>query len=159
QEGGEGACESANKLWNAEHPSAAATPARASLIARGVPLPPPASLRFHPETPMPGNSRHPALVASVVDPVTGTFLALHRIALRPDGSGKADIVPDKATLGSSRGGAVVFGQLGDVVVEGEGIETVLSAVECGASGIATLSASTLGRVPLPKAVTRGIILG
>src|SRR5262249_31623541 len=141
------------------HPIAADTPARAYLIARGVTLPPPASLRFHPETPMPGNSRHPALVASVVDPVTGTFLAVHRIALRPDGSGKADIETKKATLGSSRGGAVVFGQLGDVIVEGEGVETALSAVEGGASGIATLSASTLGRVPLPKGVMRVIILG
>src|SRR5262249_51809489 len=63
------------------------------------------------------------------------------------------------TGGCAGGGAVVCGQLGDVVVEGEGIETVWSAVECGASGIATLSASTLGRVPLPKAVTRVIILG
>jgi hypothetical protein len=156
---GDGAREFAHKLWAAARPIATDTPARAYLIARGITLPPPASLRFHPETPMPGNSRHPALVASVADPVTGTFLALHRIALRPDGSGKADMEPAKATVASSGGGAVVFGQLVEVVVEGEGIETVLSAVEAGAVGIATLSASTLGRVPLPKAVTRVIILG
>ena len=46
-----------------------------------------------------------------------------------------------------------------VIAEGEGVETVLSAVEVGASAIATLSASLLGRVPLPKAVTGVIILG
>jgi hypothetical protein len=159
QQEGAGEREFAKRRWDAARPAGSDTPVGAYLRSRGIASPPPLSVRFHPETPMPGGSRHPALLAAITDPLSGEFLALHRIALRPDGSDKADIEPAKATLGSSRGGAVVFGRLGDGVVEGEGVETVLSAVEAGAAGIATLSASTLGRVPLPKAVTRVIILG
>jgi hypothetical protein len=158
QQEGDGAHESARRMWDAARP-AIDTLASVYLRGRSIASPPPPSVRFHPETPMPGGSRHPALLAAVTDPMSGEFLALHRIALRPDGSGKAEIEAKKATLGSSRGGAVVFGRLEDVIAEGEGVETVLSAVEVGASAIATLSASSLGRVPLPKAVTGVIILG
>src|SRR5262249_49768051 len=158
QQEGDGAREFARRMWDAAR-LVTNTLASVYLRSRSIASPPPPSVRFHPETPMPGGSRHPALLAAVTDPVSGEFFALHRIALRKDGSGKAEIEPKKATLGSSRGGAVVFGRLEGVIAEGEGVETVLSAVEVGASAIATLSASLLGRVPLPKAVTGVIILG
>src|SRR4029077_5804315 len=80
----------------------------------------------------------------------------------PDGH-KADTEPVKATLGASAGGAVMIGDLaqGETAIEGEGIETVLSATNAGDAlpGIATLSNSTLGRAPLPKNITAVIVLG
>ena len=58
----------------------------------------------------------------------------------------------KASLGSTAGGAIVLGDLDahDTIIEGEGLETVLSMVEVtGYPGIATLSAGTLGKPALP----------
>jgi hypothetical protein len=102
---------------------------------------------------MPGdNGRHPCLVARVIVPATGEFLGIQRIALRSDGQEKAEILVPKASIGPTKGGAVVFGKLevGTEILEGEGVETVLSAVQAtGLPGIATLSASTLGKPALP----------
>ncbi|KUO66706.1 MAG: hypothetical protein APF80_06930 [Alphaproteobacteria bacterium BRH_c36] len=102
---------------------------------------------------MPGGTSHPALIAKVANPVTGEFLAIQRTALLEDGTGKAGIKKNKAALGSTAGGAVVFGDLydGRAILEGEGIETVLSACQAtGLPGIATLSDGTLGKPQLPK---------
>lgn len=123
--------------------------------ARGIAPPWPSSLGFHPRCPR--GSREaplPALVAAVTVPTTGGFRAVHRIYLRPDGRGKADLPRDeqKRTLGPSSCAAVVLGDLavGAAIVEGEGIETVLTVcVALGLPGVATLSLSALGRAPLP----------
>jgi hypothetical protein len=56
--------------------------------------------------------------------------AVHRTWLRPDGSGKAAVEPNKAMLGGVHGGAVrLLGGQGPLVVT-EGIETALS-LACG----------------------------
>jgi hypothetical protein len=150
----------AARLWRSAQP-AAGTPAEAYLHHRGILGPLPSSLRFSAAVPMPGGSRHPAMLAEITDPVTGEFLALQRTALTPEGR-KADIEPQKATIGSSAGGAVVIGDLSraEFVAEGEGVETVLSATSvCDLAGIATLSSSTIGCVPLPQSTTSVVILG
>jgi hypothetical protein len=151
----------AARLWREARPIAG-TPAELYLCQRGMKGELPSSLRFSPAVTMPCGSRHPAMLAAITDPVTGEFLALQRTALTPDGR-KASIEPAKATLGSSAGGAVVIGELakGETLVEGEGIETVLSATNAVSAlpGIATLSSGTLGRVPLPENLTTIIILG
>jgi hypothetical protein len=138
------------------------TAAEHYLRQRGIKGELPSSLRYSPAVRMPSGSRHPAMLAAITDPVTGEFLALQRTALTPDGR-KADIDPVKATVGSSANGAVVIGDLtkGETVIEGEGVETVLSGTSAmaGLPGIATLSGGTLGRVPLPKSLTTIIILG
>lgn len=138
-------------LWQ-RAAAAAGTPVEAYLKTRGITVDLPASLRFCPDVKMPGGSQHPAMVAAITDPVSGQFLAVQRTALRPDGSAKADIQIAKASLGPSAGGAVVMGDLATAgpIIEGEGIETVLSAVMAtGLAGAATLSLSTLGKPALP----------
>jgi hypothetical protein len=106
QQEGDGAREFAKRRWDAARPAGSDTLVGAYLRSRGIASPPPPSVRFHPVAAMPGGSRHPALLACVTNPISGEFLAVHRIALRADGSGKADVSPARATLGSSRGGAV-----------------------------------------------------
>ena len=90
---------------------------------------------------MPIGGEHPCILAAVVEPLTGKLLAVQRTALKADGTDKAEIDPAKASLGRTSGGAIVFGDLtvDGPIVEGEGLETVLSVVEAtGLAGIATL---------------------
>lgn len=64
------------------------------------------TLRFHPSV-LHGASgqRLPAMLAQIRGP-KGQPLGLHRTFLKPDGSGKADVEPQKMMLGPSSGGAV-----------------------------------------------------
>ncbi|WP_210526611.1 DUF7146 domain-containing protein [Rubellimicrobium arenae] len=126
------------------------TPAETYLRARGITCALPPSLRFHPEAWHPSARRWPAMVALVEG---GDGPAVHRTYLRPDGSGKADVEPTKAMLGSVRGGAVrLAGGPGPLVVA-EGIETALSLASGLLRGPATvwaaLSASGFTSLRLP----------
>lgn len=149
---------SARRIWDDALPLAGDTAAAAYLtIARGLPGPWPASLRFHPRCPRgKGEPPLPALVAAVTMPTTGECRAVHRIYLRADGLAKAELPRErqKMSLGPTSGAAVVLGDLNDgegPILEGEGIETTLTVVQAmGLPGIATLSVSSLGRAPLPS---------
>jgi hypothetical protein len=62
-------------------------------------------------------------------------------------------------LGPCRGGAVRLAMPGDVLMVGEGIETVLSAVQAtGLPGWAALSTSGLSALDLPDLVREVIVL-
>lgn len=146
-------------IWRRARP-VEGTIAETYMRRRGIAGSLPLALRFHDSVPMPDEGRHPCLVAAVSVPTTGEIIAIQRTALRLDGNGKAGIEPARASLGSTRGGAVVLGTIEggqQSIVEGEGVETVVAVIEAlGGSGIATLSQSTLGRVPLPPG--RDVIL-
>jgi len=84
----------------------------------------------------------------------GDGFALHRTYLKRDGSGKASVMPAKAMLGQTKGGAVGLTLGQSRLVVAEGIETALSL----ASGLvqdrpaiwAALSAPGLAALRLPK---------
>jgi len=142
----------AHRLWQGAT-SIEGTSAAIYLSKRGLGGPWPTSLRFSSSVIMQGEGTYPAMVAGVTVPSTGELIAVQRTALRHDGVGKAEIAKPKAALGATAGGAVVFGNLldGAAILEGEGIETVLSACQAsGLPGIATLSAGTLGKPLLPS---------
>lgn len=143
----------ARELWNAAVP-AIGTPAETYFRSRGLIGELPGALRFHRDVPMRDTGRHPCIIAAVTVPTSGELLAVQRTALRADGSGKAAIEPAKASLGGTRGGAVVLGDLAanaDPIIEGEGVETVLAGCDAiGWTGVATLSCEALGRSPLPR---------
>jgi putative DNA primase/helicase len=102
---------------------------------------------------------HPALVAAVViEGRTDQCVAIHRTFLRPDGRGKADLDPDKMTLGPCKGGAVPLAPAGPVLGVAEGIETALSFMQ--ATGIPTwaaLSAGGIRNLILPAEVSEVVI--
>ena len=76
-----------------------------------------------------------------------TVTALHRTFLKPDGSGKASIDPDRKMLGDIAGGTVRLASPAAVMVAGEGIETCLAAQQ--ATGMPVWSAlSTSGLISL-----------
>lgn len=113
-------------LWRGSQP-ALGTPADRYLTRRGLPgLAASPALRFRADTPHPAGGRLPALIA-VIQRADGTSVAIHRTFLRRDGSGKAGVEPQRATLGPFAGGAIRLNEAGPEIVVGEGIESAASA--------------------------------
>ncbi|MCF4130115.1 toprim domain-containing protein (plasmid) [Methylobacterium sp. SyP6R] len=118
-----------------------------------------ASLRFHPrclyrpsakEPPGP-DAYHPALLASVTD-LAGTVMAVGRTWLALDGRNKASVRDARRTLGNQLGHGVRFpGTVPDLMVAGEGVETVLSVQRIlpAVPHVAALSGAHLAALILP----------
>ena len=144
-------------LWDDSGP----TP-RAYLGGRGISLlPGPEVLRFHPAAQHPTlKQAFPALIAKVIGGVEPS----HNFTwLSADGASKADIekTEQRRTLGSSKGGAVRLAEPidGKPLLVGEGIETVLTAMEAtGLPGWASLGTSGLGNLGWPPDVREVILL-
>ncbi|MCA0943380.1 toprim domain-containing protein [Salipiger pacificus] len=101
------------------------TPGEVYLRSRGIDIVPPRSLRFHPGCWHGATARRlPAMVAGIGG---CEHFAIHRTYLLPDGSGKADVEPNKVILGPCRGGVVELSASGSPLIVAEGIETALSA--------------------------------
>jgi putative DNA primase/helicase len=87
----------------------------------------------------------PAMIA-FVEHVRHGPVAVHRIWLLPDGSGKADLYPNKMSLGPIKGGAIRLAPVGPNGELGvaEGIEDALSYMQI--KGIPTWSAVAAGGI-------------
>jgi hypothetical protein len=96
------------------------------------------------------------MVAAVM--LDDRLVAVHRTFLRQDGRGKADLDPDKMTLGPCKGGAVQLAPVGPILAVAEGIETALSFMEgTGTPTWAALSAGGIRNLILPKMVREIVI--
>ena len=124
---GSASSDSARKLWDRGQPIEG-TLAERYLADRGIAEFGPA-LRFHPtcfyrsgtdEEPR----KLPALLCAITD-LDGTVVGVNRIYLSEEG-GRADVPDPKKVLGRLYGCAVRFGVPGDVLIVGEGVETMLS---------------------------------
>tara|TARA_R110002096_G_scaffold430722_3_gene645009 strand:+ start:4410 stop:5435 length:1026 start_codon:yes stop_codon:yes gene_type:complete len=118
----------ARRLFNAARPIGG-TIAEKYLFGRSIVVPPQTALRFHPNVyhrDDDGNrSAHPALLAAVHDN-DGKFMAVNRIWIDRMGAGLAPIATPKKALGHLLGHAVRFDYPRDILVVGEGVETILS---------------------------------
>ncbi|OBX17683.1 DNA primase [Erythrobacter sp. QSSC1-22B] len=123
------------------------------------------NLRFHPRCYY-RPDRHsetetwPAIVAAVTD-LEGTITGAHRTWLNPEGFtdanlGKAPIDTPRRAMGNLLGHAVRFGVPRNVIVAGEGIETMLSLrmVLPGMPMTAALSATHLAAILFPTKLRR-----
>src|SRR4029077_19533183 len=91
----------------------------------------------------------PAMIAAVTD-LADRITGAHRTWLDPSGRGKAPAAPLRRAMGGLLGHAVRFGASDDVLVVGEGIETMLS-LRCALPAMpmaAALSANHLAAVLL-----------
>jgi hypothetical protein len=118
------------------------------------------ALRFHPKCwhRDEGQTRslpRPALIAAVTDGA-GVLQGVHRTWLAPDGQGKARVETQRRAMGHLLGNAVRLTPHDDILVVGEGIETMLSLVEAvpGLPVWAALSSGHLGAVLLPEGLQR-----
>jgi hypothetical protein len=139
-------------------------PARATLVetylrGRGLVLPAPASLRFHPALKHPSGALWPAMVALVTRGTDGVPVGIHRTFLARDGAGKAPVTPAKMMLGRCGGGVVRLAEAADTLMVGEGIETTLSVMQVtGQPAWAALSTSGLRALNLPPEVREVVLL-
>lgn len=102
------------------------TPAAKYLARRGVSrLARNDHIRFRSETPHPSGKRLPAMIAPVFDG-NGDICAVHRTFLNSDRT-KADVEPNKASIGSFAGGAIRIEPAAPEMVIAEGLETAASA--------------------------------
>jgi Toprim domain len=132
------------------------TIAETYLRTRSITCPlPEDALRFHPNCWHSSGKDVPAMVARVKG---SDGYAVHRVYLKPDGAGKADVQPTKAMLGLCKGGAVQLFEAEGPLVVCEGLETALSL----ASGLlqrpatiwAALSTSGMQNLRLPPTPAR-----
>jgi phage/plasmid primase-like uncharacterized protein len=146
-------------LWNGAVP-AEDTPADIYLTeVRGLPgLAASPALRFQPDTPHPSGCRLPALLALVVN-AAGEPVALHRTFLRRDGRGKADVMPQKASVGPVAGAAIRLDPAAPEIVVAEGIETAASAGRLlGLPAWSAISAGNLERSLALPAEVRSVVI-
>jgi len=135
-------------IWRSARP-AAGTPVETYLASRGLRLGSPPTLRFHAGLKHPSGGSWLAMVALVSD-VADKPIAIHRTFLRPDGSSKAPVVPQKMMLGPCRGGAVRLATGDGVLMVGEGIESSLAGMQAtGRPAWAALSTAGLRGLDLP----------
>ena len=130
------------------------------LASRGIRVPLPAALRFHPALEhRPSAGIWPAMVALVTRGPDSKPIGIHRTYLARDGSGKAPLEPEKMMLGPCGGGVVRLGPVRDLVMVGEGIETCLAAMQAtGHPAWAALSKSGLPTLDLPPDACDIIVL-
>lgn len=147
------------KIWE-ESVSPANTLVETYLESRGLTIPIPSSIRFHPEMKhLPSGQTYPCMIALITQGIDGYPMAIQRTYLARDGKEKAPIESNKMMLGLSRGGAIKLSEPDDFLMVGEGIETSLSAMEAtGHPAWAAMSASGLAALELPENVKRVIIL-
>jgi putative DNA primase/helicase len=145
-------------LWQQAAPGRGV--AQRYLRGRGITLRVPEVIRSHQRIRhLPSGGSWPAMIALVQD-VNGVPAAVHRTYLNfADTPTKAPVDPCKMTLGPTRGCAVHLAPAGPRLLLGEGIETVLSAMQVtGLPGWASLGATNLRQVVLPEVVRTVTIL-
>jgi Toprim domain len=161
-----GSSEAARRLFLAGRP-VPGTPAEAYLRARGITGRLDwAALRYHPsvyyrETADASPESWPALLAADIE---GNITGIQRTWLDPRRSTKAPLADPRRALGNLLGNGVRFGtmepapaQAGDILVAGEGVETMLAlkSVLPSLPVIAGLSANHLAALDLPPAPGSG----
>jgi Toprim domain len=129
------------------------------LAHRGITgLGPCPALRFHPTCyyrDAASLERRPALLAAITD-LDGRITGIQRTWLDLSGRGKAPVTTPRRALGRQFGNGVRFGNTRQVMLAGEGIETVLSLgmILPEVPMVAALSASNLGALVLPQGLQR-----
>ncbi len=115
------------------------------------------ALRWRRDCPHVGGSRRIALIAAITG-ADGKFKAIQRIYIKPDGT-KADIEPQKASLGPTGGGAVRLQDCITELVISEGVETSAAAgALLGMPAWAAVSAGNMAKSLMLPVEIRSIVI-
>lgn len=158
-----GSSEAARRLWAMSRPIRG-TLAETYLRQRGITeLRGSGCLRFHPncwyradaDDPHGTPEAFPALIAAVRDGA-GALTGVHRTWLDPTGNAKAAVATPRRAMGDLLGHGVRFGRAENVMVAGEGIETMLSLrqILSDIPMIAALSAAHLAALEISPNLRR-----
>jgi DNA primase len=143
-------------IWRSAGP-AAGTPADTYLRSRALDGPIPDSIRFAQLRYGKRGPLRPCLVALVAS-VDNRAVGVHRIFLREDGRGKADVPKPKLSLGRVSGCAVRLAPADRRMIITEGIEDALTLQqEMGIAAWAAAGAGMLQRMQLPQGANEIII--
>lgn len=154
--------EAGRRLFRAGGPLRPGTPATTYLRTRGLEhAAAQDALRFHPRCYYRAGvgaptEEHPALLVAVTD-LAGRVTGVSRTWLARDGRGKAAVSDPRRALGHLLGHGVRFpGPAGDLLVAGEGVESVLSVQRLLPTipHVAALSAGHLAGLILPPGLRR-----
>ena len=108
-------------------------------------------LRYHPRCPR-GTDRLPAMIAEMRSAATDEFAGVHRTFLKPDGSGKANVEPQRMALGGMAGAVIKISADEDVTTGlgiCEGVEDAVAVLKAGWQPIwCCMSAGNLGCFPV-----------
>jgi hypothetical protein len=144
------------KIWEECRP-AQNTVVEKYLRARGITLPIPDCLRFHPYLKHAPTRRFFENMVALITSVDGHPQGIHRTYLF--GDRKADVERNKATLGPRSGHAIQLAPAAAEMGVGEGIETCLSAIMLlGIPVWSGVSAGGMAGLVPPKIVRRIVVL-
>ena len=150
--------EAALRIWQATI-SGAGTLVETYLQLRGIRIPVPPTIRFHPALKHPSGSIWPAMVALVTCGTDEMPLGIHRTFLSQDGTGKAAVESQRMMLGPCRGGAVRLAMARQPLMVGEGLETCLAAMQATGNAVwAALSASGMRVLDLASEIRDVLVL-
>jgi putative DNA primase/helicase len=145
------------RIWRSAQPAGEAL-VEVYLRSRGLRGCVPPTLRFHPALRHGSGQTAPAMVGLVTLGADNTPVAVHRTYLRPDGTAKAELNPNKMSFGPVRGAAVRLDTCGKRLAVAEGIETGLSVQQAsGAPSWAALSAGGIKSLVLPPLPTAAAV--
>jgi putative DNA primase/helicase len=152
----------AERIWD-QSQDARGTVVDDYLAARGIDrLPIPFRLRFHQRLKhTPTGKTLPAMIALVSDAVTDRVMGIHRTWLRADGTGKANVEPNKMSLGPIANGVIRLAKHkeGKPLLIAEGIETALAGMQaCNLPGWCAISAGNLSKLDLPGEIREVVVL-
>jgi len=139
-----------DQIWRESEPAPGSL-VEVYLTSRSITVPTPPTVRYVPDLPhSPTQSSYPAMLCAISNGERSHMASLQRTYLRADGSGKADVTPNKMTLGLIGGGSFRTAPAADQLVLTEGVEDALSLWQVLAIPVwATLGASNLATVWLP----------
>lgn len=156
-----------NRVWNESVPISDrdAEPARLYLARRGISIPPPEALRFHPELAYHDGDKkvggYPAIIA-MVSGIQGNPVTIHRTYLTKDGQ-KAPVESPKKLMSYPKdrkliGGSIRLVDAGPVLAVAEGLETALAVMEgTGLPVWCAVNALMLENFVPPAGVSRVIV--
>lgn len=156
-----------NRVWNESVPLSEhrAEPARLYLARRGISVPPPEVLRFHPSLAYHDGDKvvgtFPAIIA-MVSGAQGNPVTIHRTYLTTDGK-KAPVESPKKLMSYPKnrklvGGAIRLVDPGPVLAVAEGLETALAVMEgTGLPVWCAVNAYLLEHFEAPPEVRRVIV--
>jgi hypothetical protein len=146
----------AREIWNSAGPIEG-TLGEQYLRSRRIMMKPPSSLRFAHLVHGPTQKKLPALVAAITD-LHEDVIAVQRIFLRGDGTGKADVSPQKMCHGVMLGGAAKLACAdGMWLGVAEGVETGLSAQEMYTIPVWAACGARMHNVEVPSNI-RGVVV-